>query len=178
MMKAAGRYLFAFALMLAAFFFAAIASRYLAALPGLPSDSRAAIRALVSLPPYPLHVLCAFITAVAAAREFRQREGMWIFVLPALWFSIGISLLTTSNHSVLAPETTSRWELLFSRDLATMDPWNVRGIDWRKASYPMLFTLPFLVSIAYSLGTIVGLKYPAKIAGKSPDATAGEQLEL
>lgn len=169
MLRSAGRYCFHLAALFGAIIVGALATKYLAAIPGLPPDSKVMLRSWLSVPPYPIHLLCALLLGFAIVREFRQREGIWVSVVPTLWFAIGIISLDRGPDSVLEAAPGIPWDVFFRR--------NLNIADMRTAYYPFAFTLPFLVSIAYSVGAFFGMKNPARAHPIPEDPMTGENLE-
>lgn len=84
----------------------------------------------------------------------RSRLGIWAWVLPTMWFALGMLSLLPSG---------GLWDQLSGADC-------VNGPN--ACRYFFLFTVPFVRSIAYSVGTLVGLRVlPTRTSNEAAPVT-------
>ncbi len=102
--------------------------------------------ALLVVPLFPLQTLAGFGTGFILAtkqNEFGKHvSAMFVWIIPTIWFAI--LLLAWTPHSVFVE---SRWQhFIWSNEYASKK--NQLGT-----------TLPFMTSVAYAVGSLVGSKF-------------------
>jgi len=97
-------------------------------------------------------IVCAGTIGFLTYRTWRSEIGLWIWILPAAWFAIGVLLLrpTLRSQSALSPNHGLWYEI---SGLSCVG--GLREIGCRVF---FLQTTPFIRSAAYSIGTLIGMQ--------------------
>jgi hypothetical protein len=99
-----------------------------------------------------LSILCATVIGLLMYRTWRWRPAVWVWIVPAVWLAFGVLMLLPSaySHSVLV-SGSGLWYQLSGSDCAhRVSQFGCRNF--------FLFTVPFIRSVAYSFGTLVGIR--------------------
>ena len=97
-----------------------------------------------------LSIVCAGLIGFLVYRTWRSRIGIWVWILPAGWLALHILSSLTHPHSALT-QSGGLWAQIFGFDCIE------RLAETRCRDF-FLFTVPFIRSISYSLGTLVGIR--------------------
>jgi hypothetical protein len=89
-----------------------------------------------------LSIACAAAIGLLMFRTWKWRPAMWVWVLPTLWFGLNILLLMNRFGGA--------WYYLSGVACAEGFARPSSCIEW------LLATIPFIRTIAYSLGTLAG----------------------
>ena len=97
-----------------------------------------------------LSIVCAAVVGLLMYRTWRWRPAIWAWIVPAVWFLFGFLMILPMAHrqSVLWTGGGVWYEVSGSAC--------VNGVRDRGCMMFFLFTIPFIRSVAYSLGTVAG----------------------
>lgn len=116
-------------------------------------------RVLTQLPYFPVQILEGLWCGWALSRRLRQREMLWVWVLPAL--ILCYAMIAEPNISpvftsaiVLAGRNKSVWSHFLGS--------GCRADLSDRCSDQLMFTMPFYASAAYSLGALLARKLKTK----------------
>jgi hypothetical protein len=95
-------------------------------------------------------------------RTWRSKIGAWIWTLPTVLFAFhALSVSLISSQSALVP-TNGLWYRMFGFDC-------VNQVSGMRCVPFFIFTIPLVRAVAYSLGTLVGVRF-----AKPPVSTVAE----
>jgi hypothetical protein len=97
-----------------------------------------------------LDILLAGLLGILAYRISRSKVAVWIWILPMVWF--GLRLLS------LVPTLGGRGQPGLWYEVSGEDC--VHGMTDMGCANFFLFTIPFIRSLAYSFGTLIGMGPP------------------
>jgi hypothetical protein len=89
-----------------------------------------------------LSLICAAAIGLMMYRTWRSRLGVWAWVLPSALFALGVLAVYPSGNY---------WYQLSGSGCAST-------VSLAECRYFFVFTVPFIRSIAYSVGTLLGLR--------------------
>ena len=97
--------------------------------------NKATTSVLFGVPGFPFQAAVAFILGIGLARRLRVKSVVFVWILPLLWFcQSAVTVAPTSRLAYLIGEGCQATQGCF---------------------YQILFTLPLVTSILYSLGAVV-----------------------
>jgi hypothetical protein len=101
-----------------------------------------------------LSVVCAGVIGFGMGRTWKSAIGLWTWTLPTAIFSLrAMSIVTFSHSGSVLLASGGFWPRIFGVDCLHQVP-----VARCLAGF-FLLTIPFLRSVAYSLGTLIGMRF-------------------
>jgi len=115
-----------------------------------------------------LDIAFAGLLGLAAYRISQSRLAVWIWVLPTIWFGLRVlspvpTVLIHGSH----PNSAGLWYEISGQDC-------VHRVSDSGCVNFFAYTVPFVRSLAYSLGALIGIRF---IAPYHPTKASRQELE-
>jgi hypothetical protein len=112
-----------------------------------------------------ISVICACLIGFLMYRTQKSKVGIWVWILPTAWFALHILSLLMSAHSQSAlTQNSGLWREIWGFDC-------IERLTQPRCRSFFLFTVPFIRSVAYSLGIMVGIRFVTPVASPVREIT-------
>lgn len=106
------------------------------------------------------NTVCGVAIGFGMYRTWRWRPAVWVWIVPTIWFAFGVLVVSSSTHK--QGSGGGLWYGISGLDC-------VNGLTSFGCRVSILFTIPFVRSVAYSTGTTLGVRAfgtPASLNGE------------
>jgi|SRR5579864_139473 len=90
-------------------------------------------------------IVCATLTAFFLYKSWRNATAKWVWILPGIWFALGVFAFRTSYSQSVLRDTS--W--------AHFSGMTCSNLDLKACRDFFAFTIPFIRAVSYSCGTLL-----------------------
>lgn len=100
-----------------------------------------------------MSICCAGLIGFGAYMGWRSKVGAWIWIVPTAWFAFhALSVVSLKQSQSVLAQTGGLWAQIFGFDCTDQ-----AAVTYCRNFFE--FTVAFVRSLAYSLGTLVGIYF-------------------